>query len=220
MKTIFKVSIIALASMPVLASAQIYLYIPSAQDHFDVSGQGGGGPFNAEILSGPSKTVIGTETMFCDSIPQEFYLGQTFEVTVERFNSSTNTSLDPWVITHAGSEASSFDAANNVTLSQKQINSAIQGVIWSIDGQTTGTITSSDAGTASFANYLLSDAHSKGTFNVGGYARFDAGPNYANGNGVFGQSQIGMAPVPEPASLLALGLPVAGLAFRKRRTSK
>jgi hypothetical protein len=216
MEKIIKLALISLAAVPVLASAQLSLYIPTQLSHFDIDGVGGGGPFIGQILSGPNQTVIATETMYCDSIPQEFSLGQTFAVQMVQLDTATNTSLDPWVITQANNVASQFNSLHGGTLSDEQIVSAIQGVIWNLDGQISGTMTSSDQGTADFANYLLADARTTNDTHVSGYALFDATANYAHGNGVFGQSQIAAAPVPEPSSFLVLGLPLMGIFLRKR----
>jgi hypothetical protein len=130
-------------------------------------------------------------------------------------------SLDPWVITQANNQAALYDVANSVTLTQKEIVSAIQGVIWSIDGQIApGTITSGDAGTQGFANYLLNAATTIGDYTVTGYARYSADQNYVHASGVLGQSQIGPMVTPEPSAFLAIGLPLAGLAVRRRRNNR
>jgi hypothetical protein len=219
MNKLFRLAVLAVVAVPAFAAAQINLYIPSVQDHFDIDGIGGGGPFDVQVLSGPSNTVLGTFTMYCDSIPQEFSVGQTFPVVIEPLNGPT-LSLDPWVITQADNQASIFDVANSVTLTHKQVVTAIQGVIWSLDGQIApGTITSGDAGSADFANFLLNAANTQGTY-VSGYARYSADQNYVHGSGIFGQSQIGPLVTPEPSAFLAIGLPLAGFAVRRRRNSR
>jgi hypothetical protein len=220
MKPYLKLSLIALAAMPMLGSAQTFLYIYSQADHFSINGEGGGGPFMADVEQGPAKTIINTITVYCDSVPQEFSVGQTFQVTTTQLDSATNTSLDPWVITQANNEAALYDTANSVTLSNKQIVSAIQGVIWGLDGQESTPFTSDDSDTAGFANYLINAANTIGTTNVYGFDRYNAEIDYPNGiGGVNGQSQIGQA-TPEPSAFLGLGLPVVGLAFKKRRARK
>jgi hypothetical protein len=216
MKSVYKLAIISLATIPALASAQTYLYINDQQPHFDIDGITGGGPFIGEVLSGPSQTVIATETLFCDSVTQEFSLGDTFQVTIEPLDAGGNTSLDPWVITHADHVAQLFDHHNNVQLSNEEIDSAIQGVIWNLDGQiAAGPMTSSDANTASFADFLLFGADHFGTTNITGYDRFDAAIDFGPGGVGYGQSQIGMT-TPEPSAAFALGLPLAGLVLRRR----
>ena len=217
MKTFTKLALIALSAIPMAASAQNYLYIPTQLDHFDIDGIGGGGPFLG-YLQDSNHNNIAAETFFCDSVPQEFYIGQTFAVTIQKLDTVGNTCLDPWVISHASAVASEFDSLNHLTLSTKQINTAIQGVIWNLDGQiAAGNMTSSDSNSASFANYLLNQAHTNGTA-VSGYARYSCDANYSDpsnpGHLVFGQSQI--AAVPEPSAFLGLGAPLIGLAFRRR----
>jgi len=221
MKGIIKLGIFTLAAMPMLASAQDSLHIYAQADHFDIDGITGGGPFTGDFLTGSTIIDKGV-TLYCDSVSQEFSIGQTFAVQLQSLDSTTNTSLDPWVIVNATHVASLFDSLHKVSLSDKEITSAGQGVIWNLDGQISGSIYSNqDSNTGLFANFLLNQATSIGDTNVSGFVRYSCDANYANGQtGVLGQSQIGMAPVPEPSSLLALGLPVAGLAFRKRRTSK
>jgi hypothetical protein len=218
MKTTLKLTLVCLSAMPMFAGAQTFLYIPSAQDHFDINGVGGGGPFNVTIENGPSMTPVNTEAMYCDSIPQEFSLGQTFQVKIELLNAGPNSimSLDPWVITDANKEANKFDALYSQSLTTKEINSAVQGVIWELDGQLSGPLTSGDAETGQFANFLYNDAETIGTY-LGGFARFDAGINYSDPNhpqGANGQSQIGA--VPEPFTMTILGLGGAAILRRKR----
>ena len=217
MKPYLKLALIGFAAIPVLAAAQTNLYIYSQLNHYDINGVGGGGPFLGELLEGTPQVNVANVFLYCDSIPQEFYVGQTFAVVVQPLNLGGNTSLDPWVIKNANSQASLFDTTNHVDLSTEEIQSAIQGVIWDLDGQlVSGPMTSGDAGTANFANFLYGKATTIGTTNVTGFARFNAGPNYSNGQtGVLGQSQIG-SPTPEPSAFLGLALPAVGLAFRRR----
>ncbi len=191
--------------------------MPTVLDHYDIDGIGNGGPFDGFIEQGPSHTVVAEETFYCDSLTQEFSPGQTFAVNVVNYTPAAQ-SLIPWVISQSTNEALLFGAANSTTLSNKQIVSAIQGVVWYLDGQIAQTtITSGDSGTAAFANYLLGAAQTNPSshYGVTGYALFDAGPNYQNAGGVLGQSQV--AAVPEASSTLALGLPLAALFIRKRR---
>jgi hypothetical protein len=216
MKNTLKLAILALAAVPMMASAQVYyLHIPSAQDHYDIDGIGGGGPFNVDVYDSTNTTLLGSQSMFCDSLSEEFSLGSSFKVLFTAFNNPTPTSLDPWVITNANAQAMNYDTLHSVSLTTKQINSAIQGVIWTLDGQISGTMTSGDADTAGFANYLLGQANSIGTTNVLGYGVFDSAPFFNDNNGN-GQPQIGMNPVPEPISMSLLGLG-AFAALRRRK---
>ncbi len=195
---------------------QIYVNLSSWGGFpYDIDGQGGGGPFNSNILSGPSQHVIASNvTLYCDSVSQHTGIPSTFEVTVDLLNvGGAHDSLDPWVIKNGFSEAASWGGG---ALSSTQITTAIQGVIWNLDGQiASGTMTSSDLLTAQFANYLLGDTVAHGTY-ITGYARYDAGINYGPGGSNEGQTQIGAAPTPEPTTLLALGLPLVALARRRK----
>jgi hypothetical protein len=221
MKSFTKLALISLAAIPVLASSQTYLHIATQLPHYDIDGITGGGPFIAQILSGPSMTNIGSTITYCDSVSQEFSLGETFQVDILPLDSAGNTSLDPWVITQAHNQANLFDLLNpSANLTGVEVQSAIQGVIWNLDGQiTAGTMSSGDANTAAFANFLLGQAQTVGTTDVTGFVRFGAEVDFGDGGVGYGQSQIG-APTPEPSALLALGLPLAGFFARRRRSSK
>jgi hypothetical protein len=143
MKKLIKLSILALAAMPVIATAQYSLYIPTQDAHYDIDGVTGGGPFEGELLK--NGVVQNTLTMYCDSIAQEFYLGETFNVQIDTLNTQGGTpSLDPWVITHASTVANYFDAKHGVTLNTEEIDSAIQGVIWNLDGSLSGHMYSNE----------------------------------------------------------------------------
>jgi hypothetical protein len=204
--------------VPVLAAATVdNLYIYSILPHFDIDGITGGGPFAGELLNPNNNSVISQVMLYCDSTSQDFDPPQTFAVNVVKLDTAGNTSLDPWVIANSDPLAGLYDAIFHTTLSTEEIESSIQGVIWDLDGQiAAGTMTSGDAGTQGFANFLYSVTLSSGTHNVPGYYLYDAGIDYPNGpGGVNGQSQIGY-PTPEPSAFLGLALPAVGLAFRRR----
>lgn len=221
MKHYLKLALLGVAAVPVLASAQTIdnLYIYKQLDHFGIDGVYGGGPFLGDLENpNNNNSIIQSLFLYCDSIPQEFYIGQTFLVEVEPLDTGMNTSLDPWVLANANSQASQFASQNHITLDSEQIESAIQGVVWDLDGQLTAygsVMTSNDPNTALFANYLYNQALSIGTTNVPGYSKLDAGINYPDGLGpTNGQSQV--AETPEPSALLGLALPALGIAFRRR----